>query len=109
MKKESHPTLLAHLIRDIFNGAEEKRPKAKLTHIRIFQAWDAVAGESIRKQTVPQSFHYGKLTIGVRHSAWITELSFRKTELLDSLNSHLGKPLIKDIVFRLSYKSDSSH
>ncbi|MBI4978946.1 MAG: DUF721 domain-containing protein [Spirochaetes bacterium] len=43
--------------------------------MKILQAWPAIVGETIARQSTPSSLKEGLLTINVRESVWANELS----------------------------------
>ena len=61
--------------------------------------WDEVVGENIAEKTRAEKVEHGTLTIKVDNSSWRQELVFKKKEIIDKLNSRIGKKTIKEIRF----------
>ena len=61
--------------------------------------WDEVVGENIAENTSAEKVEHGTLTIKVDNSSWRQELVFKKKEIIDKLNSRIGKKTIKEIRF----------
>ena len=61
-------------------------------HRAVFQAWEAVAPDTIQKRTRPVSYYSGRLTVAVQSAPLLEELRcFRSGEFLNLLNHELGK------------------
>ena len=63
-------------------------------------AWNEIVGRKISIHTTPEKVSYGKLYIKVDSPVWRSELSFRKEEILDSINRELKDAKIKEIILR---------
>ena len=61
--------------------------------------WDEVVGENIAENTSAEKVEHGTLTVKVDNSSWRQELVFKKKEIIDKLNSRIGKKTIKEIRF----------
>ena len=61
--------------------------------------WDEVVGENIAENTSAEKVEHGTLTVRVDNSSWRQELVFKKKEIIDKLNSRIGKKTIKEIRF----------
>jgi len=66
---------------------------------QIEEAWRQAVGERYAAVTEVSKLYRGTLTIKVPHNAFIQELSFRHTELVDSLVALLPDEKIKKIRF----------
>jgi len=62
--------------------------------------WEGIAGEKIAHHTRAVRFQQGALIIEVDNASWMNELLYMKQELLEEINKHLERPVIKAIVFR---------
>lgn len=67
----------------------------------IVGAWKEIVGESLAEHSHPRSIRNQILFIDVVHPAWMQQLQFLKSTLLDQVNAFLGEPLIQDIRFKL--------
>ena len=66
---------------------------------QIEEAWCHAVGEQFAAVTQIEKLHRGTLTVRVPHNAFIQELSFRHTELVDMLAALLEGEKIKKIRF----------
>ncbi len=64
-----------------------------------FAYWELTVGEKIAKVAVPVKNKKGVLFVKVEDAVWRFELTRRKDEILNKINEHSKKSLIKDIVF----------
>ena len=63
----------------------------------VRQAYSAVAGQLISQLTRSIHFSEGILSLTIDSAALKQELQFRRSALAQSINSHLGHPLVKEI------------
>jgi len=66
---------------------------------QIEEAWRQAVGEAYAAVTHVSGLHRGTLTIIVPHNAFMQELSFRHSELIDTLGTLLENERIKKIRF----------
>lgn len=71
-----------------------------LAQYDIITAWPEVVGARIARVTTAQRMDNGILFIGVQNAAWRTELTMKRLEIIDKLNSRAGASVVKDIRFR---------
>jgi len=65
----------------------------------IEEAWRQAVGEQFAAVTQVAKLYRGTLTIQVPHNAYVQELSFRQSELVDTLAALLENEKIKKIRF----------
>ena len=70
---------------------------------QIEKAWREAIGEQYAAVTQVSGLHRGTLTVKVPHSAFVQELSFRQSELIDTLGTLLKDEKIKKIRFVVRY------
>ena len=70
---------------------------------KVFLAWDEAAGDAA-PHTNPFRFRGSTLLVEVGEPAWITELSMRKTDILNRLERAVGERVVKDIRFEVKKK-----
>lgn len=71
------------------------------TTLSIEKQWKKIVGDTISNNT---KILYAKkqiLYVKVSHSAWMQELGFMKTKILDDLNKSLKDSKIEDIKFKI--------
>ncbi len=62
--------------------------------------WESLVGEHIAKAASAVKIVKGVLFVKVKSSAWRNELSLRKQEIVGTLNTALGRVIVKDIRFQ---------
>ena len=62
--------------------------------------WRELAGEKVADHTRALRFQRGTLVVEVDHPSWMNELSYLKHQLIDEINRHLGRPVVKAIQFK---------
>ena len=68
---------------------------------QLEEAWQQAVGEPFAAVTQVSGLHRGTLTIKVPHNAFIQELSFRHSELIDTLTTLVKDEKIKKIRFEV--------
>ncbi len=68
---------------------------------RIFDLWAGAVGGAIADNAQPAAFKGRRLVVHVNSSAWLHQLQFLKTDIIEKVNSALGKPLVDEIQFRI--------
>jgi predicted nucleic acid-binding Zn ribbon protein len=61
--------------------------------------WDSVVGKQIAKMASATRITQGVLFVHVKTSTWRNELTLRKKEIIDKLNTVVGLDAVKDIKF----------
>ncbi len=76
---------------------------SKLTELKIFEVWGECVGETIAKFSKPVGIKRFKLLVSVENPVWRYELSQKKDEIIEKLNSKLknvkNSKEIKEIIF----------
>ena len=87
-------------LKDALNSFFENQDlKEKIEDNRIFLIWDEIVGRNISKATQIEKIKNNILFIKTTNSAWRTELSFQKEDLIKKIIQKLPKMKIKDIKF----------
>ena len=68
---------------------------------QIWSLWDTAVGDAIAKNTKPEAFKGKLLLVNVNSSAWMHQLQFLKKDMIDKINTALGKELVQDIKFKI--------
>ena len=66
---------------------------------RAVRDWERVVGARIARHARATSFREGVLKVEVEGSAWMHELGFLKRDLVQKVNRHLGRSLVRDVHF----------
>lgn len=75
--------------------------RGRLSEYRVFGLWEKAVGPVIARHAQPQAVRGKKLTLVVDSPAWMQQLSLLKPEIMEKVNSTLGKKTINDITLRL--------
>lgn len=65
-----------------------------------FAHWSKVVGAQAAAATEPESVRDGILFVRTKSSVWSHEMNVMKAHLITELNTLIGKPVIKEIIFR---------
>lgn len=68
--------------------------------MKVFASFMRI-GPPITDHAEPAYLKHGILTLTVGESAWLTELTFLRPQIIDRLNQGLAKPAVHDIRLRL--------
>lgn len=74
--------------------------KQKLAEYDAVLQWESLVGEHIAQAATAIKIVNGVLFLKVKSSTWRNELSLRKTEIVNTLNTALGHEVVKDIRFQ---------
>ena len=67
----------------------------------VWQIWDETVGETIAQNARPAALKESLLIVHVSSSTWIHQLQFLKNDLINQLNTVLGKAIITEIKFKI--------
>ena len=59
--------------------------------------WEDVVGNSVAKNCTPKEVKQGILIVRAKTPVWRNEIAIKKKEIVEKLNSKLGKKTIKDM------------
>ncbi len=72
----------------------------RMAQYDVIAAWPDVVGPQISRVTAPQRMENGVLYVTVTTAPWRAELSMKRLELIEKLNSRVGTRVLNDIRFR---------
>lgn len=72
---------------------------AKVEAASVVPEWENLVGSGIAAVTVPVRISEGTLFVQVKTSAWMTELTLMKSELIRRLNAGKREGRIEQLVF----------
>lgn len=75
--------------------------ESRLLELRLQHDWRQIVGEPIGSHTWPAHIRFKKLSLVVRNSVWLQQLTFLKPALLAKLNAAAGTELVKEIMLRV--------
>jgi len=76
-----------------------RKPDSEL--VKIWDVWDEIAGRMIAENAKPAAFKGDLVLVHVESPTWVHHLQFLKQDLILKINQALGKPLVKDIKFKI--------
>ena len=89
-------------IGNIINGVlKQYRTESDFELKAVWRLWDETVGDTIAHNAQPAAFKGNLLIVHVSSSTWIHQLQFLKKDVISRLNSALGKPLLKEIKFKV--------
>lgn len=68
---------------------------------RLWERWTDLVGLTIAENARPAAIKGGLLLVHVSSAPWMQQLHYLKGELMEKLNSALGKESVKDIRFKI--------
>ncbi len=74
--------------------------ESKINSSKLFNHWQEIVGSEISKKAKPEKLTRGLLFVSVTTSTWANELSLMSGQLIDKINSYIGKEIVKEIRFR---------
>jgi len=98
-KKNKNFSHIGTLISDILDTCRNERPDSEMT--RIWALWDKTLGTTIAENARPAAFKGELLIVHVTNSPWMQQLQFLKKDIIQKLNSALGKNLVQEIRFKI--------
>jgi hypothetical protein len=98
-KKNKNLSHIGTLIGDILDACRNGRPDSEMT--RIWALWDKTVGTTISENARPAAFKGQLLIVNVTSSPWMQQLQFLKKDIIQKLNSALGKNLVQEIKFKI--------
>lgn len=72
----------------------------KLKQYDIVDVWGSIVGAQIASVTSIDKIEKNVLVVKVTAAPWRTELTFRRSEILDKIHAAMNSDAIKDIRFR---------
>ncbi len=74
--------------------------QTKLKQYDIVDVWASIVGAQIASVTSIDKIEKNVLVVKVTAAPWRTELTFRRSEILDKIHAAMNSDAIKDIRFR---------
>ncbi len=68
-----------------------------LDDYRVWQAWDEVVGDTIRRNTEPLRLDGSRLVVAARNASWMQELTLMRAEIVERLNAWMGRKVVSEI------------
>jgi predicted nucleic acid-binding Zn ribbon protein len=97
MSKKSNLIKLGDAINQLF---KQEKLDIKISQFTVKNSWKDVVGEVIAQNTTEVSFNNTTVFVGLNSAALKHELSFRKEEIVNSINKFCGYKLVDTIVIK---------
>ena len=101
METRKRKTKFVHIGSIIDDVIKSYRRESDAELIQVWNVWDGVVGEVLAQNARPAAFKGRVLLVHVSSSTWIHQLQFLKQEMIDKLNTALGKVLIDELKFKI--------
>ena len=88
---------VADALENLLGGMESS---ARVRENLALAYWDRVVGAQAAAATEAESVKEGVLFVRTKSSVWSHELTFLKSTILEKLNQRIGRPVIREIIFR---------
>ncbi|MCC6370473.1 MAG: DUF721 domain-containing protein, partial [Bacteroidia bacterium] len=79
---------------------KQEKLDVKISQFTVKNSWKDIVGEVIAKNTTEVSFNNSTVFVGMNSAALKHELSFRKEEIINSINRFCGYKLVDSIVIK---------
>ena len=73
--------------------------KREIESAQVIASWATVVGPQVAARAQVDSLRDGKLTLVVPDSAWMQELEASSIDLIQRLNDHAGRTVVREIYF----------
>lgn len=83
----------------ILHNLRQQGLETPLLQKRLVESWPEIAGEAVARYTTEVTIHNQTLYVKLRIPALRADLSMRRQELVNRLNTHVGTQVITDIRF----------
>ena len=67
---------------------------------KVFNHWPKIVGEGISDNCKPKKIYRDTLYVSVKNSTWASELNLMSNQLVEKINTYIGKTVVKEIRFR---------
>ncbi len=93
---------MTHISAVLENTLHAFRPASDTEMTKIWEIWNQAVGEAISLNAKPGAFRDGVLIVHVSSSVWMHQLRFQKQEIITRVNLLSGKPLVKELRFKIA-------
>ena len=97
MAKKSNLIKVGDAISELFR---QEKLDVKISQFTVKNSWQEIVGELVAKSTTDISFKDKTVFVSLQSAALKHELSFRKEEMITSINKFCGYKLVDHIVIK---------
>lgn len=107
----------AEVLQSLLSGRNEKSLGGKkqdsgIDHMadqfsrwKLWMNWSEVVGPTTAQCCEPVSFHQGVLTLWVKNSTWLTQISFMSETIKNTINQKYASSMVKEIRVTMDRKN----
>ena len=106
-KTEKSFEALERLDRVVENLIQDYGYGSKISEARVFLVWKDIVGGFVANNTEPSSLIEGKFRIWVKNNVLLSELHLLSRNLIEKINSKIGRNVVKELRFQLKQFSCS--
>ena len=77
----------------------------RLEEYQAVEAWAEVVGDLVAEHSKATSIREGTLFVDVTSSVWMQELQLLRGEIIERLNEHLGRSVVRQVVLSMERTS----
>jgi predicted nucleic acid-binding Zn ribbon protein len=92
------PTALGRILGEALRASEID---VDLEIYRLWEEWTDLVGPAIAQNASPEAIKGKLLLVNVSSSPWMQQLQYLKSELMEKLNTALGRNAVEDIRFKI--------
>jgi predicted nucleic acid-binding Zn ribbon protein len=95
-RKSGQPTPVGDILQSML---KETGLEKKVREYAALAEWDKIVGVAVAEQTAPQDIKGGVLFLRVKNAAWRSQLAFFKKDIIQKVNAHAGKKIVRSVFF----------
>ncbi len=92
------PAPLGDVLREALKASNIK---VDLELLKLWEQWAELVGPDVSQNARPEAIKDGLLLVNVSSAPWMQQLQYLKSDLVEKLNSALGKEAVEDIRFKI--------
>lgn len=82
--------------------------KKRVDQYKLWESWDNIVGPAVSRNARPSRWQGNQLVITVRHSSWVQELSYLKSNLINMIKEKIPEINITKIRFEVGDITDKT-
>ena len=95
--KRRHPESLAQIINAYM---QQQHLDSQMEQYEACALWPRIVGPGINRYTVSRDVRDGVMTVRISSAPLRNELNLNRTQLIARINETLGRPVIREIIFK---------
>ncbi|MGE4233293.1 MAG: DUF721 domain-containing protein [Bacteriovoracia bacterium] len=99
---------LKNVLKEVFEKSPKIKEKAR--EFEVIEAWPKAVGERIHKHArAIRVLPDGTLVVRAENSAWVHQLHYLQTQIIQKLNKQLGAPRVKQLRFMVGERQSDNN